>query len=88
MRATVVTKLERQDAEILTRDNIELAIDLVEDSRQTHVLWRQHLRRGRPLPSDEVGDLAHHEEAIRGYDYVLRVLRAVRRRWDSDGRLR
>lgn len=55
-------------------DLIREAIDIVEDSRQSHVLWADHLRRGGHGPA-EVGDQAFHEDTIEGYDKVLDVLR-------------
>ena len=57
--------------------DIERAIAIVTDSRSTHVHWRDWRRAGHGTEEDHemVGDRSFHEEAIAGYDHVLRVLR-------------
>lgn len=56
-----------------TLTDLERAIAIVEDSRQTHVNWAKWRRRGGK-GDDGAGDLEHHETAIRDYDHVLAVL--------------
>lgn len=54
------------------------AIQIIEDSRQTHVEWIEYLAKfGDDLrPHEEIaGDAAHHQEAVEKYDRVLAVLR-------------
>lgn len=43
--------------------------------RGTHVEWMEFLERGGEIDTDVVGDIAHHEECIAGYDAVLAYLR-------------
>jgi hypothetical protein len=42
---------------------------------KTHVRWKDYLRRGGELPHEKVGDLEHHEQAIRELDTICTVLR-------------
>ena len=58
-------------------DDIDRAVAVVESSRLTHVHWAEWRRNGG-TGDDMAGDLEHHEEAIRGYDHVLTVLRQAR----------
>lgn len=54
----------------------EAAIAIVEDSRRTHVMWRDWLRAHPDDPAQEgVGDVRWQEECIVNYDLVLEVLR-------------
>lgn len=57
--------------------DVDTAIRIIESSRLTHVEWAQWRRDGGT--GDEMaGDLEHHEQAIRDYDFVLSVLRKHR----------
>lgn len=56
---------------------VAAATATVEDSRQTHVRWRDWLAAGHRLEHEAIGDVAHHQAAIDGYDQVLDVLRRV-----------
>ena len=55
------------------------AVTIIEDSRRTHVEWRDYLLAYPDHPTrtehGDVGDLAHHETCIADYDLVLEVLR-------------
>lgn len=55
------------------------AIRIVEESRRTHIRWRNFLLRNPDHPTEteygDVGDLTHHRECIQGYNLVLAVLR-------------
>lgn len=42
---------------------------------KTHIRWRDYLKAGGELPAEEVGDVEHHEQAIRELDVICRVLR-------------
>jgi hypothetical protein len=72
--------------------DIEAAIARVEESRQTHVEWRDYWREYAehscetdPCPWESTreaqaaiaGDIEHQERAIAGYDNVLAVLRRL-----------
>jgi hypothetical protein len=58
--------------------DIQRAIAIIEDSRQTHVNWADWRRKGNGTDTDHemIGDLEWHENAIRDYDHVLAVLRS------------
>jgi hypothetical protein len=56
----------------------DVAIATIEDSRYSHVAWRDALKDGHELPHELIGDLAHHQKCIEGYDQVLDVLRRAR----------
>ena len=62
--------------------DIQRAIAIIEDSRQTHVNWAEWRRKGNGTDTDHemIGDLEWHEAAIRDYDHVLAVLRASQER--------
>jgi hypothetical protein len=70
--------------------DIQRAIAIIEDSRQTHVNWADWRRKGNGTDTDHemIGDLEWHENAIRDYDHVLAVLRsgAVPQSEPPDGR--
>ena len=57
----------------------ERAIEIVEDSRQTHVAWlefqREHSDWAATTPGTKIGSPEHHERCIEGYDLVLAELR-------------
>lgn len=67
----------------MTPEDIQRAIDVVENSRRTHVEWGAWLKENpdaalEPRPQvDVAGDIAHHDECIAGYDHVLKVLRQL-----------
>lgn len=66
-------------------DGIQDAIEIIESSRQTHVLWRDHWLATMCgglcetcAPTAEVaGDLDHQVQCVENYDKALRVLRSV-----------
>ena len=62
--------------------DIQRAIAIIEDSRQTHVNWAEWRRKGNGTDTDHemIGDLEWHEAAIRDYDHVLAVLLASQER--------
>lgn len=65
----------------LTREDIKQAIATVESSRQTHVDWAQFYAEhpdaeGKP-EYHHAGGKTHHEECVRSYDHVLKVLHEV-----------
>lgn len=41
---------------------------------KTHLAWRKFLKAGGELPCEEVGDLEHHEEAIRELETIYAAL--------------
>lgn len=51
------------------------AIATIETSRQTHVEWRDYLRRNPEHNPGAVGDADYHDRAVTEYDLVLAVLR-------------
>lgn len=55
----------------------EAAIAIVEDSRETHVQWRDWLAKhpNDPAVAAGIGDLTWHTECVENYDRVLAVLR-------------
>lgn len=53
------------------------AIRLLREMRETHVHWADYLRGGGELEHEMIGDLAHHEECIRGYDEILKFVRTA-----------
>jgi hypothetical protein len=57
---------------------VDQARAIVESSRQTHIEWIDHLEKCPDCPDARIaGDVAHHREAIEGYDFVLEVLDGV-----------
>lgn len=81
----------------ISADAVATAIATVEDSRRTHVEWREYLEAEKPTCDHEhclaawaerirvAGDYDHHQRAIEGYDQVLGVLRAVVATGDEGG---
>ena len=57
----------------------EAVIAIVEDSRETHVQWRDWLTKhpDDPAVAAGVGDLTWHTECVENYDRVLAVLRGA-----------
>lgn len=70
-------------------EDVDEAMKVIRSSRQTHVHWAEWRRKGHGTDQDHemIGDLEWHEDAIRDYDLVLRVLRSYRDAWHS-GRIR
>lgn len=59
---------------------VERAIAIVEDSRATHVEWRNWLTGNPGHPDSEVaGDLERQVGCIENYDEVLAVLQGLER---------
>ncbi len=59
-------------------DDTAMAIAIIRDSRESHVLWADY-QRDNPdwlteAEPESIGDLAHHEACIIEYDHVLAVL--------------
>lgn len=65
----VVTPTPTETSEVVR------AIAIIEDSRQTHVTWRDWLAAGNAEPHPDIGDVAWHQTCIDEYDHVLGVLR-------------
>lgn len=64
----------------LRTEEVERAIATIEDSRSTHVYWLEYFRRDPQAArthTGDVGDAAHHQQCIEGYDQVLSVLQAA-----------
>jgi hypothetical protein len=58
---------------------VDKAIATIEDSRKTHVEWRDFLNRHPDHPHvKSVGDSQHHIQCIAEYDNVLKVLRSIK----------
>jgi len=59
--------------------DVNKAIATIEDSRRTHVEWRDWLNK---YPNDQravtAGDAQHHIRCIAEYDHVLKVLRKAK----------
>lgn len=51
-------------------------VAFIDHVRDTHVQWIEFLERGGEADTDQVGDIAHHEECIAGYDAVLAYLQS------------
>ena len=66
--------------------DLDRAIAIIEESRQTHVNWAEWRRKGNGTDTDHemIGDLEWHEAAIRDYDHVLAVLLASQERTQPD----
>lgn len=80
----------KRDLPFVSRGDLDRAIAIVQDSRTSHVHWRDWRLAGHGTDEDHemVGDLAYHEGAIADYDHVLRVLGAARReRVDPEPRI-
>jgi hypothetical protein len=62
-------------------DDTAMAIAMIRDARESHVVWVDHYRDKPDWLTEAdlelVGDLAHHENCITEYDHVLTVLTKV-----------
>jgi hypothetical protein len=65
------------------QEEVAKAIATIEESRETHIEWRDHYQN-RPFCTDctasvrnAAGDLGHQEECIAKYDHVLATLREL-----------
>jgi len=76
-RPPVSGEPSRGQAEVVSFEDVEAAMKVVRSSRLTHVHWAEWRRNGG-TGDDMAGDLEHHEDAIRDYDLVLKVLRSYR----------
>lgn len=57
----------------------EFAVQAIEESRATHVAWRDYLVQHPDSPDAAIaGDAEHHRACIAKYDRVLTVLRQGR----------
>ncbi len=63
------------------KSNVAKAIGIIEECRNTHILWRDFLE-AEPSAADDmvrrkdaVGDMQHHERCIEDYDFVLDTLK-------------
>lgn len=46
-------------------------------SRETHVKWAEYLRAYPAYPTEDVGNVEHHEWCIKNYDAVIERLAQV-----------
>lgn len=61
---------------MISREDKELAIQAVEESKATHVVWLEHLAVCPDCPDARVaGDKTHHVKQVAKYNHVLTVLR-------------
>lgn len=73
----------RRGIAVVGADDVRRAIAIVEDSRETHVLWAAYIRNYPDAAVrmvrrvDAAGDADHHANCIADYDHVLGVLRAL-----------
>lgn len=51
------------------------ALTYAREHLRTHIRWRDYLKAGGELPHKKVGDLEHHEQAIRELNTICKVLR-------------
>ena len=70
---------------MITDEEIEKAIEIIEDSRITHVDWIDYIKN---YPDDSkqlsprvetAGDIDHHEAVIKKYDYVISLLNRLKK---------
>ena len=60
------------------RKCVEKAIRFIECSRTTHVMWLDYYEQhGHEYAPRDAGDVAHQQECIVEYDYVLSLLRCL-----------
>jgi hypothetical protein len=59
-------------------DDTAMAIAIIRDARESHVIWADHQRDNPDWLTEAepelIGDLTHHENCITEYDHVLTVL--------------
>lgn len=58
--------------------NIKRAIEIIEDSRDTHERWIKCIQEGKKTPEQikVAGDIIHHQKCINDYNFVLYILKS------------
>lgn len=63
---------QRGEPDAATRHN---ALTYAREHLRTHTRWINYLRAGGEIPHEKVGDLEHHQQAVKELNTICAVLR-------------